>query len=1313
MTDPKKDDLQQNQKDPDVQGNDPQPGEQDQQLTIEGQEQQPYVQEEHEGATGHDIYASPLPKSQRPATPQVLEEPSSIEEEETPPPLPPREGISDVAQELEEEIYQSVSPESEEEEIYQSVSPESEDGFNVVNRYNGPSISSRNLIDEPYHDSDGNDMMEFEDNRNWESVRNAVVRDEEVDSDLLVTSGLMRKICDKIVKSKGNLSEEEVKNIVRVLETNDQGVAEDIVNPMQADVEGNPVREARGIMTLLHLAYAYNLDQKIVSAIENTKDSAGFSGRDAYNIQDSEGNLPLHLAARNCSGQMLNRCISNTRPDILNLRNFGNQTPMHIMCQNPACSIENMEIAKEHNVDFTALDGRGRLPLHYAAAHFKPEVLSYALKSTKISFGPETAVVNTQDQYGCTPLHCAVIGNNAQVLPLMLLQNGIDACARDVNGDMAIHHAVRDSDVDTVKALCLSKVIANKGPGSVAESLLSDDLHGNTPLHIACSRPNVKVFNIIKNSIRRHHGPDVLRESLLQGGAGSRGLDLSDFTSEKGALDRFGPLFNRMRFGNFVLSPVHCAIQHNNRSVLNAIFKHSPDLVKQESSTGVNSCHLAMLFGNAKTAKFIVNNASKEEVNAQGAKVPTPLHLACIRGNNSVIQVLVSHKDLDINQCMGPDQNTVLHYAINKGENTLLKKVLAHPNIDVNVKNAAGRTALHEALDLGDLKVVKALCVAGADASIADSQGKSALSSAIFSGQKEANVIKTIKLLVVHGATIGSSEDKNKLLEQCVYCGYNKLSSMLMNYRGVPTSPDSDSYPLSAAVICNNKTAAGLLIRNGGDVNQRVPNPSSMHFGNSLLMVAVDNSNIEMVKLLVQKNCDTSIVGANGNTVGHMLAENQDMKFAGKALKVILSKDAKVMLSKQDNLGNTPIHSAIQSHNLKMAADMMRAVPKGNLSKIISTQNGEGNTLLHMAAKSGDLGLFKLVISSLDKRQLAAVACVPNENGDTPLHLAMQHGNPEYAAAILKGCRKEDLPGLVTPKDATGNTLLHLVCKANGNRHFINYVMKFLTDNLDKEVLKGLVNDRNLENKTPMHCAASQGNKYASRLFPLCNTNTLTTPDADGNLVSGCISDGSSLKKGTGLFGLKPSLFKKILKAEADAKAGLHAASCEVLPSVDESPVEGKENDGVEILTDTDHSESLTADQEPEEYGYGFNMSSRLSASQSSSISSLVSSGKVSSASAEPPLASHRSSFSSFGKGSSSDVTPSGQHGTQESQQPLTMEIENIVGDLEMLSEEIDAIVQDMQSMTVASSADVDIQSVGSPTTGQSATAKKSSCHGK
>ncbi|KJV65983.1 MULTISPECIES: ankyrin repeat domain-containing protein [Ehrlichia] len=1495
MTDPKKDDLQQNQKNPNVQGNNPPQdsdqvnpsGQQDQQLT-EGQEQQLDVQEEPGGATGHvaspvleeplsikeeetppplpvregmgdvgrelesdiyqsipaqeseygdiytdigagqkgdgqvkqqteavediyqgipaqeseyediytdigagqkddgqvkqqteaveDIYASPLPKSQRPVAPPVLEEPLSIKEEETPPPLPVREGMGDVGRELESDIYQSIPAQESEygdiytdigagqkddgqvkqqteavEDIYASPLPKSQrpvappvleeplsieeeeippslppredigdvEGF-IVTRYNGPSIRSRDLVDAPYHDSDGIDAMEFEDNSNWESVRNAVIRDERINPELLVTSGLMRDICDQIIQSKGNLSEQEIRDIVIALDINDQGVAEDIVNPIEVDVEGNPVSEARNVMTLLHLAYACNVDTRIISAIESTEDSAGYCGRDAYNIQDTEGNLPLHLAARNCTGQMLSLCISNTRSDVINLRNFGNETFLHIMCQNPTCSVENVQIAKECNADFAAVDGIGRLPLHNSAACSKPGVLASVLRNTQSCFSPETTIVNMQDQYGYTPLHCAVIGNNAEVLPLILLQNGINACIRDVNGYMPIHHAVAESDINTVKALCSAKASV-KGTGSVAESLLSNDLHGNTPLHIACSKSSVEVFNALKKSIQKHHGADVFRESLLQGKDG-RGLDLSDFTVEKGALDRFGPLFNRIQSGGFILSPVHCAIRYSNLQVLKAIFKYSPDLVQQESSTGVNSCHMAMLFGNAKTAKFIVNSASKAEVNAQSDGVPSPLHLACIRGNNGVIRMLVSHKDLEINQRMGPDQDTVLHYAISKGQHSLVKEILANPNIDVNVQNAAGITALHEALELGDLKVVKALCVAGADASIVDNNGKSAMSHAIYSGQREERVINTVKLLLDHGATLGSSEDKNVLLEKCAYFGYNKLLSMILNHKGVPTSPNSSNYPLSAAVICNNMAAVALLLRHGGDVNQKVPNPNSMHFGKGLLMVAVENSNLDMLKLLVQKKCDASVAGNDRKTVCHMLATHQDVTFAEKALKVIISKSdkgARSVLSKQDNLGNTPIHLAMQSNNLKMAADMMHAMSKKDLSKIIGTQNSEGNTLLHMAIKSGDVQLVKLVINSLDKRQLAALACVQNENGNTPLHLAMQNGSHEFAALILKDCKKEDLSSVLTPKDAAGNTLLHLVCKATDKNPSLDYIMKLVTDKLNKKVLKQLVNERNTERNTPVHYALSEDNAYASRLFPLCNTNTLTIPGADGKLLSECISETSIFRKGRGLFKLKPSLFKAISKSEAAARMKLSVASDELLSSVDDSSVKEKESSSIEILTDTTSSESLTEDQstykryeenlyedmdsEIENAAYGFSML-KLSDFQGSPVSSLSSFSRrssldVKSSSEESSVSSASSSFSTFGKGPSSYVESSDQSEIPVSQmQALSGEIENIVGDI---SEDIGSV------------GNVDIQSAVSSGPSQSTTTKKSSCHGK
>ncbi|AHX04885.1 ankyrin repeat domain-containing protein [Ehrlichia japonica] len=1312
MTDPKKDDLQQNQRNPNLQDNNPPQdspqGGQDQQLT-EGQEQQLNVEEDlYQGIQElqysdietsqkddgqvrqqseqivEDIYASPLPKSQRPAASPVLEEPS-FEEEETPPPLPPRDYISDIAYVEEEEA--PLPPPPMEGEISDIAYVEEEEASLLP--YNGPSIRSRDLVDAPYHSSDGYDAMEFQDNQNWESVRNAVLNDKEIDPKVLVTSGLMLSLCDQIRQSNGNLSEEQIQGIILALETNDQGVAEDIFNPVKVRVEGNPVSEGRNLMTLLHLAYAYNVDQRVISAIENTKDSSGFSGHDAYNLQDTEGNLPLHFAAQNCDSKTLSRCISNTGNDVINLRNFGNETFMHVMCRNLDCSVENVAMAKEYNADFAAVDGMDKLPLHHSAACSRPEVLAFILRNTKGCFSSETDVVNMQDQHGHTPLHCAVIGNNVGALPLMLLQNGIDACKRDVDGYMPIHHAVMGNNFYTVKALCLAKASVVKGKGSVAESLLSGDFRGNTPLHLACSLADKKVFIVLKKSIQKYHGKQVFYQSLLEEGTGGKGLDLSGFTTENTELGLFNDLYKHIQSVDFVASPVHRAIQHNNLSVL-SLLSNLPDVLKQESSTGVNSCHMAMLFGNAETAKLIVNGASKAEVNAQSSNVTTPLHLACIRGDNRVIKVLVSHKGLDINQGMGPSRNTVLHYAISKGDHSLIKKILGNPNIDVNVKNAAGKTALHEAVDLGDLKVVKALCAAGADASVMDGDGKSMLSHAISSEQNEASVIRMVKMLLGNGATLGSSEDKNMLLEKCTYCGYNKLLNMLLNHKGVTTYPSSDTYPLSAAVICNNMAAAQLLISHGGDVNQKVPNPSSMHFGNSLLMVAVENSNLDMVKLLVQNKCDAAIVGSNGMTAYHMVASHKDVKFAEKALKAIMSRDVKVVLSRQDNNGNTPLHLAMESGNFRMAADMMRAISKKDLSKIVGVQNQDGNTLLHMAIQSGNVSMVKSLLNSLDKRQLANLACVPNKQGDTPLHLAMQGGHPEFVVLMLKSCKKVDLSRVMVPKDAQGNTLLHLACKATGHSS-VDSIVKLAINKLDKGVLTGLVNNRNAELKTPMHYALSQDSKYSSKFLPLCNTNTLAVPGSDGKLLSECISQKSKLRKSRGLFGLQSSLFESIVKSEAVARSASVTSSELTAFNTGQLLAEEKKGSDVEISSSTS-SESLAEDKEK------CKMLEEKEHSVSTEVFEEFNIEDIQLSEFAGSLISSLSSFSTFSKGSSSSISQS-----SDQQETPTCQMQE-------LSEEIEGIAQDISQVMAEP---VDDQAISPPSLSQSTTAKKSSCHSK
>ncbi|AHX10778.1 ankyrin repeat domain-containing protein [Ehrlichia chaffeensis] len=1349
---------------------------------------------ELQGAVEEDpLYAVPLPKGQRPAPTQVLEEdPSVEEEEEIAPPLPPRNNVGEVEpqedpiyqgipghqEEMEEDPYASLDQVSQgagadgiqenpvpqeageelEEDIYQD--PADFQGLGQGGQqldqagYQGPSIGDRQLVNGPYGFNDGSYAMEFDDVM-WEGVRDAVIHDEEIDPKFLVTDGLMRHICDKIVQSEGNLPEPDLEEIVSILKNDKEGISELINEPVQVDIPNNPVREGRNVMTLLHLAYAYNVDPRIINAIESVENSFGESGLDGYNIQDADGNLPLHHAAKNCNGQVLDNCISKTNSNIINIRNFGNQSPLHVMVQNPGCSIGNIQVANECGMDFNLIDHpTGRMPIHYAAEAASSEVLSYVIRNTKAE-SPQASAVNTQDVNGRTPLHCAAISGNSKGLSVMLLQNGVDCAVRDKNYSTPLHYAVAGNDIKSIKNLCSVKGRV-QGVKSSAASLLCEDLQGDTPLHIACKVEGTKAFETVRQSIKKHHGKQVLQELLIREGSGPR-LNVSGFGSQSILSGVSGDLYGYLNSQNFPTSPVHAAVKANNLQLLNLFLKKSPDILRQSSPNGFNPVHMAALFADVKTVKLIIENASGEEVNAQSDSTLTPLHLACIRGDGSIIKRMVEHESVNVNQTMGPDQNTVLQYAINRGNHSLIKRLLSHPSIDLNVRNADGKTSAHSAMEKGDLKTVKALCNAGADVNTVDNNGRSVISSAIYSGQNEKKLVPIVKLLLNSGAKIGQSEDKNILLQKCINSGYNKLLDLLLE-QGERINVEGKASPLVSAVVSGNTHAVKKLVASGGDINQKVSDENSIHYKNSLLMIAVENTDLVMLELLSSKGCNATAVGRDGNTACHMLVNHADKGFSEKGVKTLISKGgrtARDILSKQNSNGDTPLHLALKLSGTKIASAMISALDKKDFSKIAGAKNDAGETLLHVAVNSGNPDLVKLLVSNLNKDVLEALACTPNNNGDTPLHCALKNYDGKCARIILEGCDKRDLSAVIGVQNLYGNTALHLALRPGAEglqtiQQGLNEVVDLMLNGLDKESLSSTVNVRNDEGKTPVHYAVSGDSTYSKKLIKACSCDTLTIPSLDGKLLSGCVEGESHLKKPKTILDkvLGRSVYKTLLKYEAKAAVrGLHGPDFSSPKSLQEGIQSGKFQgvsssseslsekeiqseqvqgsspfqefipsvpvyktlDGVEEGVDSSKSQKSVLHKLPS-YSPELNTitmsptvslgaSAKESGFETDTVSVSSSVDEVSSLSS-----SGLSSLSSRGLSSSSESLflsgifdkGEGQHKASEEQ-------------LQELSEEITDIVQGLPPIT---SEDIGAQAV-SPSTSQGADVKKSSCQSK
>ncbi|RZB12768.1 hypothetical protein DRF75_02320 [Ehrlichia minasensis] len=1019
------------------------------------------------------------------------------------------------------------------------------------------SITERQFLYGPYVLSNGEDVLEFENGTNWPGVRDAVLTDQQIDQELLVTSGPVRDIADKIITSKGKLSKNEVESIVKLLKDNVENIGEQINEPLYADIENVPVAGGRNVMTLLHVAYACNVDPEIIAAIEGVSDSQGNSGLDGYSVLDSEGNLPLHYAAHSASSELLKRCMDNTPDGLHDTANFDNHSPFHIVTQNPSCSVFDITQFTQRDLDCGIVDAAGRTPLHFAAANVKQDVLSllakhvadhnefkgvitqrdnfgnnlahYAVSNPNVSLAMVNSLksagvdlneqnvnglapihtaastgrggvvgtfvscgvgINSVDANGNTALHFAVEHGGKSSLLTVLKQKGINASAKNNDGRTPMHVAAAGGKVDTLKVLSLSKAYV-ENLETVANSLVIADNEGVSPLHIACRCDNKAVFRTLRKAFETNYPLNVLGQSLTLDKNGGNTVDLSSFLNSDILGGPNSEFINSVQSADYMLSPLHDAVRCANNNILRDIVKTAAvsGRVHLASEHGYNSMHMAALFGDKETVKILAKNATPDDLNLSTSSTPTPLNLACLRGNNDVVRGLVSQPGININQSMGLSENTVLHYAVSSGDSALVKRILTRSDVDVNRANVLGQTALHLAVEGGNPQIVNYLLKSGADVNRLDDRGNSVLFSSVVSGGKESAVLDIVDKLISKGADINLDGDSSKILNQCVKCGYNKVLDRFIDL-GAEVNQDSQIRPMVTATISGNSHAVKSLASVGGDVNEKVNDPSSMHNGNPLIMVAVANGDLKTIKALVSEGCNVGQAGQGGNTALHTVVTHQEQEFKQRAISKLTSRNSiktnKDILTAKNDAGDTPLHAALvksdtQTPDVQSAVNMLNVVHPRYVKDVLTSRNKKGETPLHACVgldSSKDRKEFLSSAMSKASGSLGPVLSAQNINFRTPLHEAIQVSDYASAEIMMRDLSRSELTGLSRLTDVRRNTILHLGIQSC-NQDLAKYIIK----GLDKSQLHDVVKLKNRDGDTPLHDAIKNGDCRAAELI--------------------------------------------------------------------------------------------------------------------------------------------------------------------------------------------------------------------------------------
>ena len=293
-------------------------------------------------------------------------------------------------------------------------------------------------------------------------------------------------------------------------------------------------------------------------------------------------------------------------------------------------------------------------------------------------------------------------------------------------------------------------------------------------------------------------------------------------------------------------------------------------------------------------------------------------------------------------------------------------RILLNKGADVSIVGDDGFTALHLAVQTGNLAVSTLLVEAGADVNLQarNSNGGTAL---LMSAQK--GHLEVMKMLIDAGADLRAT-----------------------------TSKGSTTLHL-AAEYGHTEVITALLKAGAADPQA---NTSS---GFTPLHMAAQNGHFEIMTALLEAGADPQARALSAFTPLHLATQNGHAKVTSKLLKAGSNLEAKA------SSAFTPLHLAAQNGHL----GVMKVLVKAGAG--IEAITSFGTTPLHLAASEGHLEVVRALIDA------GANPDTRRPGGETPMFSAAVRGHLETVRALLRAnanplltanvdqqCRKTDVP---------------------------------------------------------------------------------------------------------------------------------------------------------------------------------------------------------------------------------------------------------------------------------------------------------------